>query len=59
MVDDADCTPDWVRTTLTPLLTDPERLASMGTAASGSGRRDGDERLVDLVLEAARAGSAP
>ena len=52
MVDDADCTPDWVRATLTPLLTDPTRLATMGAAAASSGRRDADERLVDLVLEA-------
>ena len=54
MVEDAACTPDWVRDTLTPLLTDPQRLATMGKAAAGSGRRDADERLVDLVLEAVR-----
>jgi UDP-N-acetylglucosamine--N-acetylmuramyl-(pentapeptide) pyrophosphoryl-undecaprenol N-acetylglucosamine transferase len=57
MVDDADCTPAWVRSTLTPLLTDPERLATMAAAARASGRRDADERLVDLVLEAVRDGS--
>jgi UDP-N-acetylglucosamine--N-acetylmuramyl-(pentapeptide) pyrophosphoryl-undecaprenol N-acetylglucosamine transferase len=55
MVDDADCTPEWVRSTLTPLLTDSERLATMGAAAESSGRRDADERLVDLVLEAVAA----
>ncbi len=53
MVDDADCTPDWVRTVLTPLLADPQRLATMGRAAASAGRPDADERLVDLVLEAA------
>ena len=57
MVEDAGCTPDWVRSTLTPLLTDPARLAAMGAAAASSGRRDADERLVDLVLEAVRGRS--
>jgi UDP-N-acetylglucosamine--N-acetylmuramyl-(pentapeptide) pyrophosphoryl-undecaprenol N-acetylglucosamine transferase len=52
MVDDAACTPGWVRDTLTPLLEDPDRLATMGAAAASSGRRDADERLVDLVLRA-------
>jgi UDP-N-acetylglucosamine--N-acetylmuramyl-(pentapeptide) pyrophosphoryl-undecaprenol N-acetylglucosamine transferase len=54
MVADADCTPEWVRDTLTPLLEDPQRLATMGAAAESSGRRDADEKLVDLVLEAVR-----
>ena len=58
MVDDADCTPAWVRTVLTPLLTDPSRLATMGRAAATSGRPDADERLVDLALEAAAKGPA-
>jgi UDP-N-acetylglucosamine--N-acetylmuramyl-(pentapeptide) pyrophosphoryl-undecaprenol N-acetylglucosamine transferase len=52
LVDDAGCTPGWVRDTLTPLLEDPDRLATMGAAAASSGRRDADERLVDLVLRA-------
>jgi UDP-N-acetylglucosamine--N-acetylmuramyl-(pentapeptide) pyrophosphoryl-undecaprenol N-acetylglucosamine transferase len=56
LVDDASCTPDWVRSTLTPLLTDPGRLATMAAAAASSGRRDADDRLVDLVLEAISAG---
>jgi UDP-N-acetylglucosamine--N-acetylmuramyl-(pentapeptide) pyrophosphoryl-undecaprenol N-acetylglucosamine transferase len=58
MVDDADCTPAWVRTVLTPLLTDPSRVATMGQAAATSGRPDADERLVDLALEAAAKGPA-
>jgi UDP-N-acetylglucosamine--N-acetylmuramyl-(pentapeptide) pyrophosphoryl-undecaprenol N-acetylglucosamine transferase len=52
LVHDPDCTAAWVRATLTPLLTDPERLATMGRAAASSGRRDADERLVDLAIEA-------
>jgi len=53
LIADADCTAGWVRDVLIPLLTDPARLAAMSKAAAGFGRRDGDERLVDLVLEAA------
>ena len=53
LVDNAACTPDWVRTVLVPLLTDPGRLAAMAAAAARFGIRDGDERLADLVLEAA------
>jgi UDP-N-acetylglucosamine--N-acetylmuramyl-(pentapeptide) pyrophosphoryl-undecaprenol N-acetylglucosamine transferase len=57
LVDDADCTSDWVRSALVPLLTDPVLLARMGTSAASLGRRDGDERLVDMVLAAIAAGS--
>ncbi len=53
MVTDAACTPTWVRDTLTPLLTDPDRLATMGAAAARFGRPDADERLADLVLSTA------
>ena len=55
LVDDADCTPGWVRSVLLPLLSDPARLTGMGAAAARFGRRDGDERLVDMVLDAIEA----
>ena len=42
---------------MVPLLTDPTRLASMGRAAAAFGRRDADERLVDLVVKAVEAGA--
>ena len=57
LVDDATCTPEWVVATLLPLLKDTARLDAMARAAAGFGRTDGDERLADLVLEA--AGSRP
>lgn len=57
MVDDAACTPEWVSSTLLPLLTDPGRLAATGAAAGRFGIRDGDERLADLVQRAASAGN--
>jgi UDP-N-acetylglucosamine--N-acetylmuramyl-(pentapeptide) pyrophosphoryl-undecaprenol N-acetylglucosamine transferase len=53
MVADADCTPDWVQRELVRLLRDPDRLATMGEAASEFGRRDADEQLVAMVLAAA------
>jgi UDP-N-acetylglucosamine--N-acetylmuramyl-(pentapeptide) pyrophosphoryl-undecaprenol N-acetylglucosamine transferase len=60
IVDNADCTPEWVRAVLIPLLGDPARLAAMAAAASRFGIRDADERLADLVCDAAgqSAGSA-
>jgi UDP-N-acetylglucosamine--N-acetylmuramyl-(pentapeptide) pyrophosphoryl-undecaprenol N-acetylglucosamine transferase len=54
LLPDAGCTPDWVAGELLPLLTDQPRLAEMGRAAMAFGIRDGDERLADVVLEAAR-----
>ncbi len=56
LVDDPACTPAWVRSTLTPLLVDSDRLATMGAAAARFGRRDADELLADLVLAAAADG---
>jgi UDP-N-acetylglucosamine--N-acetylmuramyl-(pentapeptide) pyrophosphoryl-undecaprenol N-acetylglucosamine transferase len=61
LVADAGCTPEWVRDTLIPLVTDCSdtgRLAAMGAAAARFGIRDGDERLADLVESAARSGAA-
>jgi len=53
LVDNAACTPAWVRGVLVPLLADPARLAAMASAAARFGIRDGDERLADLVYEVA------
>lgn len=54
LVDNAACTPAWVRAELLPLLGDPQRLAGMAGAAARLGIRDADERLADLVEEAAQ-----
>jgi UDP-N-acetylglucosamine--N-acetylmuramyl-(pentapeptide) pyrophosphoryl-undecaprenol N-acetylglucosamine transferase len=53
LVDDAGCTPQWVATTLVPVLTDPAGLESMAKAAAALGHRDADVALAELVLEAA------
>ena len=52
LVDDAEMTAGWVEQHVIPLIRDPQRLASMGAAAAGYGRRDGDEALLDFVYEA-------
>jgi UDP-N-acetylglucosamine--N-acetylmuramyl-(pentapeptide) pyrophosphoryl-undecaprenol N-acetylglucosamine transferase len=53
LVEDPSFTPSWVDEHLVPLLTDPARLATMAGAARGFGVTDGDERLCDLIDEAA------
>ncbi|MGH8890337.1 MAG: UDP-N-acetylglucosamine--N-acetylmuramyl-(pentapeptide) pyrophosphoryl-undecaprenol N-acetylglucosamine transferase, partial [Acidothermaceae bacterium] len=53
MVADADLRPGWIHDTLLPLLTDPARLAAMSKAAATLGRRDADDKLVDMIVEAA------
>ena len=53
MVDDAHCTPEWVRQVLVPLVCDVPRRTEMAGRAGEFGVRDGDERLADLVVRAA------
>ncbi|RIK11983.1 MAG: undecaprenyldiphospho-muramoylpentapeptide beta-N-acetylglucosaminyltransferase [Acidobacteria bacterium] len=53
LVEDAEVSPDWVRTVVLPLVTDADRLAGMGAAAAEHGERDADDQLVDLILTAA------
>ena len=59
IIDDADCTKEWVGTTLASLLLDGARVRQMGAAAAQLGRRDGDDALAQMVLRAAgRPGAA-
>lgn len=58
LVADADCTPAWVRSTLVPLLANPQALQRMGVAAAALGVPNADERLADLVLAAAQGAAA-
>jgi len=55
IIEDAALSPDWLVATVVPLLNDAGRLAAMSGAAAAHGRRDADEALVDLVLEAVRS----
>ena len=57
LVEDAALTPAWIEGTVVPLLTDAPRLDAMSDAAARYGRRDGDEMLRDLLLEAVSAGA--
>ena len=52
LVDDADLTPEWIERTVVPLANDRAQLDMMSEAAARFGRRDGDEALRALVLEA-------
>ncbi len=54
MVADAAFTAEWVAATVPALVRDQARLAAMSAAASGLVRRDADERLARMVLEAAQ-----
>ncbi len=53
LVDDADLTADWVRRAAAALLTDPDGSPRWARPPPRIGRRDADERLADLVREAA------
>jgi UDP-N-acetylglucosamine--N-acetylmuramyl-(pentapeptide) pyrophosphoryl-undecaprenol N-acetylglucosamine transferase len=56
LVDDAEFTPDWVSSSVVPLLSDRDRLARMAEAAARVGVRDGSERMLALAREALAAG---
>jgi UDP-N-acetylglucosamine--N-acetylmuramyl-(pentapeptide) pyrophosphoryl-undecaprenol N-acetylglucosamine transferase len=53
VVADEDFTPVWVAQHVVPLAGDADRLARMGAASRGLMRRDADEALARMVLEAA------
>lgn len=55
LVDDAALTADWLREHVIPLLGDRQRLSAMAAAAGAVGDLDADDRLADLVAEAAAA----
>lgn len=48
---------EWVRGQVIPLLADRGRLEAMAKGAARVGQRDADERLADLVFEAATGGA--
>ncbi len=54
IVTDADLDGAFITGTVLPLLLDASRLAEMSLAAAGLGRRDADDALADIVLEATR-----
>lgn len=54
LVEDGELTPEWVRETLIPLVTNSAQLADMAARARGVGSLDGTERLLAVVHEAVR-----
>jgi len=59
LVDDAGFTPEWVRSTLVPMLTDHSIVEAMAKHSATVGILDGADRFVDLVDRAlASAGPA-
>lgn len=54
LVDDDAFTPDYVRHSLVPFLTDPENPRVMGDLAATTGVRDGARRMVALIRSALR-----
>lgn len=56
LVRDAAFTPDWVAGQLVPLLADRARIAELAARIASVGRRDGADRVVDLVLAARDSG---
>jgi UDP-N-acetylglucosamine--N-acetylmuramyl-(pentapeptide) pyrophosphoryl-undecaprenol N-acetylglucosamine transferase len=56
LIDNASLTPEWIRDTLLPIVTDPRRVAQMSQAAASLGRRDADTRLADIVLHVVESG---
>jgi UDP-N-acetylglucosamine--N-acetylmuramyl-(pentapeptide) pyrophosphoryl-undecaprenol N-acetylglucosamine transferase len=60
LIEDAELTPDWIKATLLPVLTDIDQVAGMSEAAAALGRRDADRWLAKAVIDvvAGRAGRA-
>jgi UDP-N-acetylglucosamine--N-acetylmuramyl-(pentapeptide) pyrophosphoryl-undecaprenol N-acetylglucosamine transferase len=53
LVDDAELTPEWIKSTLLPVLTNIDRVVSMSEAAASLGRKNADQALAAAVIEAA------
>lgn len=54
LVSDRALTREWIESMVPELLTDPERLAAMGSAAESVIPLDADEKLATMILEASR-----
>ena len=50
-ISDSEFTPDYVRSTLIPMLSDSKRLAEMSEYAKQAGVLDGTERFIALIDE--------
>ena len=51
LVEDAELSADWIKTSLLPVLTNIDQVAGMSEAAASMGRRDADRWLAKAVIE--------
>ncbi len=58
LVEDAELTPEWIKGTLLPVLTNIDQVAAMSEAAAALGRRDADRWLAEAVISVAAAETA-
>ena len=58
IVDDAELTPEWIRSSLLPVLTNIDRVVAMSEAAARLGRRDADRTLAQAVMDVVASGPA-
>jgi len=58
LVDDAELTADWIKTSLLPVLTNIDQVAGMSEAAAAMGRKDADRWLAKAVIDIVAAEKA-
>jgi UDP-N-acetylglucosamine--N-acetylmuramyl-(pentapeptide) pyrophosphoryl-undecaprenol N-acetylglucosamine transferase len=58
LVDDAELTAEWIKTSLLPVLTNIDQVAGMSEAAAAMGRKDADRWLAKAVIDAVAAEAA-
>ena len=58
LVDDAELTPEWIRVSLLPVLTNIDQVAGMSEAAAALGRKDADRWLAKAVIDIVAAETA-
>jgi UDP-N-acetylglucosamine--N-acetylmuramyl-(pentapeptide) pyrophosphoryl-undecaprenol N-acetylglucosamine transferase len=58
LVEDAELTADWIKSSLLPVLTNIDQVAGMSEAAAALGRRDADRWLAKAVIEVVAAEAA-
>jgi len=58
LVEDAELTADWIKTSLIPVLTNIDQVAAMSEAGAALGRRDVDRWLAQAIIEIVAAEQA-
>jgi UDP-N-acetylglucosamine--N-acetylmuramyl-(pentapeptide) pyrophosphoryl-undecaprenol N-acetylglucosamine transferase len=58
LVDDAELTAEWIKSSLLPVLTNIDQVAGMSEAAAAMGRKDADRWLAKAVIDVVAAESA-